>query len=67
MKYVIEITEMLVNHVIVEAENKTDAEEKVWGIYLDGKVSLNYDDFCRTEIGCLREADEYDVKDYEEI
>ena len=67
MKYVVEITEMLVKHVIVEAENKTDAEQKAWDIYLGEKISLDYDDFCGTEIMCLRDADHHDKKIYEEI
>ena len=67
MKYVIEITEMLVRHIIVEAENESEAKEKAWNAYNDEEVILDYRDYAETEIVCLREADEDDTDDYEEV
>lgn len=67
MKYVIEIAETLLRHVVVEAESEKDAKEKAWNAYNDEEVVLDYRDYCDTEIGCLREADEHDINCYEEI
>ena len=67
MKYVVEIAESLVRHIVVEAENEIDAKEKAWDAYNDEEIILDYRDYCDTEIDCLREADEHDVEDYEEI
>ena len=67
MKYVIEIAETLVKHIVIEAENETDAIEKGWDAYNNEKVVLDYRDYCNTDVLCLRNADDHDVKTYEEV
>lgn len=67
MKYVIEIEETLVRHVVVEAENSNEALAIANDAYNNEEVVLDYRDYMDTEFKCLREADEDDVNDYETI
>lgn len=64
MKYVVEITEKLVTHVVVEADSADEAENIVEQAHIDGKINLDYSDYDGVDCECLREADEDDVKDY---
>ena len=64
MKYVIEVTETLVKHVVVEAESKSDALIYANSLYNDEEIVLDYRDYMDTEFSCLREADEDDIMDY---
>lgn len=64
MKYVVEITETLVKHIVVEADSFADAEIAANGFYNDEEVVLDYRDYMDTEFKCLREADEDDLNDY---
>lgn len=67
MKYVIEIEETYVKHVVVEAKNKNEALAIANDAYNDEKVILDYNSYFDTEFRCLREADKDDVNDYETI
>lgn len=64
MKYVVEITEELVKHVVVEANSINEAEEKVACAHYNGKIVLDYEDYNGADFKCLREADEDDIADY---
>lgn len=64
MKYVFQIVEELVKHVVVEAESIAEAEDKVIEAYCDEKIVLDYRDYNGTNFECLREADEDDITDY---
>lgn len=64
MKYVVEITEKLVKHVVVEADSELDAEYKVMDAHREAKIVLDYDDYDDVDFECLRKVDEDDVKDY---
>lgn len=67
MKYVVEVTEKLVKHVIVEAGSEREAEDKVFYAHQDGEIGLDYSDYDSANCKCLREAFEDDIKDYEEV
>ena len=67
MKYVVEIKETLAKHVIVEAGNPDEAVNIAESAYQNGNVELDYDDFCETDIRWTREADEEDIRWYEEV
>lgn len=68
MKHVVEVTEYLVKRVVVEADTKDEAEEKVRKAYADdGDITLDYEDFYEAEIEYLKEATENDIEDYMEI
>lgn len=67
MKYVVEITEKLVKHVIVEAESTDEAEEKVSDAHREAKIVLDYDDYEDVDFECLREVDEDDIADYVDV
>ena len=67
MKYVIEIEETLVRHVVVEAENSNEALAIANDAYNNEEVVLDFRDYMDTEFKHLREADEDDVNDYETI
>lgn len=67
MKYVVEITEKLVKHVIVEAESTDEAKEKVSDAHREAKIVLDYDDYEDVDFECLREADEDDITDYIDV
>lgn len=67
MKYVVEITEKLVKHVVVEADNEADAEDKVMDAHRDAKIVLDYDDYDDVDFECLRKADEDDVLNYVDV
>lgn len=64
MKYVVEVTEKLVTHVVVEADSFDEAENIVEQAHIDGKINLDYSDYDGVDCECLREADEDDVKCY---
>lgn len=67
MKYVVEITEKLIKHVVVEAESTDEAEEKVSDAHRKAKIILDYDDYEDVDFECLREADEDDIADYVDV
>ena len=67
MKYVVEVTERLVTHVIVEADSADEAEYIVEQAHIDGKVNLDYSDYDGVDCECLREADEDDILDYVDV
>ena len=67
MKYVVEITEKLVTHVVVEADSADEAEYIVEQAYIDGKVNLDYSDYDGVDCECLREANEDDILDYVDV
>jgi hypothetical protein len=64
MKYVIEIEETLVKHIVIEAENSNEALAIANDAYNNEEVVLDYRDYMDTEFKYLREADEDDVNDY---
>lgn len=45
MKYLVEVTETLVRHVIVDAEDMQDATNIVQNAYENGDIVLDYEDF----------------------
>lgn len=67
MKYMVQIVEELVKHVVVEAESIAEAEDKVSQAHYDGKIVLDYQDYNGANFECLREADENDVSDYIDV
>lgn len=67
MKYVVRIEETLAKHVIVEAGNPDEAVNIIESAYQNGNVELDCDDFCETDIRWTREADEEDIRWYEEV
>ena len=67
MKYVVEITEKLVTHVVVEADSTDEAENKVEQAHIDGKINLDYDDYDGVDCEWLREAHEDDIKNYVDV
>ena len=67
MKYVVRIEETLAKHVIVEADNADDAVNIAEIVYQNGNIILDYDDFCDIFIRWEMEADEEDIKWYEEV
>lgn len=67
MKYVVEITETLVKHIIVDTDNSGDAEIIANDAYNNEKVVLDYNDYFGAEFKVLREADESDISGYENI
>lgn len=46
MKYTIEIEEVLRRSVSVEAANEAEARKVVEGMYRDGEIVLDAEDFC---------------------
>ena len=64
MKYVVEITETLVKHIVVEAEDASNALIAANRLYNEEEIVLDYRDYMDTEFECLREADEDDMSDY---
>ena len=67
MKYVIWIEETLAKHAIVETDHIDDAVNIAKIAYQNRNIELDYDDFCETDIRWAREADEEDIKWYEEV
>ena len=63
MKYLVRVTETLAKSVIVEANSKEEAENKVDQAYDDAQIVLDYDDFNEYEIEALREATKEDFHD----
>lgn len=67
MKYVVEVTETLVKHVIVEAESEGDAEIIANDAYNQEQFMLTAEDYLDTEFKCLREANWSDIGEYTNI
>lgn len=67
MKYVVEITETLVKHVVVEADSSGDAEIIANDAYNNEKVVLDYNDYFGADFKVLREADDSDISEYENV
>lgn len=67
MKYLVRVTETLAKSVIVEANSKEEAENKVDQAYDDAQIVLDYDDFDEYEIEALREATNFDKSYYETL
>lgn len=67
MKYVVEITETLVKHVVVEADNSGDAEIIANDAYNNEVITLDYNNYFGADFKVLREADESDINGYENI
>lgn len=67
MKYVVEITETLVKHVVVEADNSGDAEIIANDAYNNEAIVLDYNNYFGVDFKVLREADESDISGYENI
>ena len=56
MKYLVNIEEILSRDVIIEAENGTDAVDKVEELYYNCKIVLDYSDFIgEPTIKCKRD------------
>lgn len=45
MKYLVNVEEVLSRDIIIEAENETDAESIVKGLYRKEQIVLDYSDF----------------------
>ena len=59
MKYLVNIKEVLTRDIIIEAENETDAENRVKQLYCDEKIVLDADDFIgEPTITCIHNCDE---------
>lgn len=67
MKYLVRVEEQLARHVIVDAESKKDAERIAETAYIEGDISLDYDDFVDSEFACIRKATEADATYYDEL
>lgn len=67
MKYVVYIKEELERGVIVDAESREDAEEKVGQAYNNEKIVLDYSDYNGYEITCGREASDWDADNYIDV
>lgn len=67
MKYVVEVTEKLVKHIIVEADSKRQAENKAFYAHAEERVILDYNDYDSVDCECLREAYDDDIRGYEEV
>lgn len=67
MKYVVEITESLVKHVVVDANSMRKAEDKAQKAHTDSKIVLDYSDYEDVDFKCLRKADEDDIADYVDV
>lgn len=67
MKYVVEITEISVKHVVVDAESSSDAEIIANNAYNNEEIILDYNNYLDTEFNVLRVADESDISEYENI
>lgn len=67
MKYVVEITETSVKHIVVDAESSSDAEIIANNAYNNEEIILDYNNYLDTEFNVLRVADESDISEYENI
>lgn len=67
MKYLVRVEEQLARHVIVEAESAGDAECIAQTAYIEGDISLDYDDFADVEFACIRKATDVDATYYDEL
>ena len=67
MKYVVEITESLVKHVVVDANSMREAEDKAQKAHTDSKIVLDYSDYEDVDFKCIRKADEDDIADYVDV
>lgn len=65
MQYLVRIREVLIKDVIVEADDKYEAEEIVEELYEDGKIHVNE---CEdNSIDCIREASESDLRFHKHV
>lgn len=67
MKYIVEITETLVKHVIVEASSDGDAEIIANDAYNNEDIVLDADDYVDAEFRTLRQANKDDINEYAEV
>lgn len=59
MKFLVNVEEILTRDVIIEAENESEAEDKVEQLYRDCKIVLDYSDFVgEPAIKCKRTCSE---------
>ena len=61
MKYIIRVTETLSKSFIVEAENESEARNKIDDAHMNGEIVLAYNDYSDYEIlcdGAAKESDE---------
>lgn len=62
-KYVVRIQETLQRYVIIEAEDKLEAEEIGENLCNSGEIDLVYDDFFERSVKTVREATDHDEAD----
>lgn len=67
MMYLVKVVETLSRHVIVDAENLVQAEEKVRQAYIDGQIVLDYDDFEESYIEAKRRVTDNEASYYETL
>ena len=67
MMYLVKVVETLSRHVIVDAENLVQAEEKVRQAYIDGQIVLDYDDFEESYIEAKRMVTDNEASYYETL
>ena len=67
MKYIVEVEEILVRYVIIEADDEYEAEEKACNAWSNEKIVLDYRDYADNGFTCIREADNEDFEKYEEV
>lgn len=67
MKYIVKVVETLSRHVIVDAENLVQADEKVRQAYIDGQIVLDYDDFEESYIEAKRMVTDDEASYYETL
>lgn len=67
MKYLVKVVETLSRHVIVDAENLVQADEKVRQAYIDGQIVLDYDDFEESYIEAKRMVTDDEASYYETL
>ena len=62
-KFKVEVREVLIKHVLVDAEDRAEAEEKAESAYNAEKIVLDYRDFDGAEFS----ADDIDESEYDEL
>lgn len=60
MKYVVHITELLGRDVIVDAEDRAEAEEIVEDLCCNGSIELDMDDWGERTVEAVRTPDDED-------
>jgi hypothetical protein len=66
-KYIVSITEKLVKTVIIEAENKEEARDKVETLWDHEEIILYPTDFSEADFETLREANNEDFANWKEV